>query len=234
MITKHKFFKDIRALIYFDIQKVGGVLNPSAVTLSCISSTGRKFYAEFSDFDADLCTSNDIRKIIKYLRHPNTILEGDNWSIVGTIESVAKQFVFWLGELMQSFNVPDNGLFALQFATHRSHEKFPLLLSILSQVRSALVVNNVCLELAQEIALSMSSLNTIDGVFGACSFQVAATDDIVKQISDYVMEQEEKEDRSIIYMKDVADKYPDNIFMMNAARYRLINEHFWDIPFNND
>jgi hypothetical protein len=98
-ITEYTTLGDKRCYIYMDLQYTGLKKNADIISLALLEGgTNRSFYAEFTDYDMQKCDGWVFENVIKKLKNPPTLLEGDSWTIVGTREDIRVAIAFWLNE----------------------------------------------------------------------------------------------------------------------------------------
>lgn len=97
---------DKNCYCYFSMQYTGLQRNADIISLGLVTGSGRSFYAEFTDYDMNKCSGFVFENVIKKLQHPETCLDGDNWTITGTRKEISTQLWFWLNEYYVANNKP--------------------------------------------------------------------------------------------------------------------------------
>lgn len=130
--------------IYFDTEFTGLVPNTTLISLGCIAETGEKFYAEFTDYNIDLCDDWIKENVIANLLMEDKSIDGkiddtgnpffDN-TFVGDSYFIRDMFTEWL----ECVN-PNND--RIQFVSDVCHYDFYLLCNLFGGAFS--LPENVC------------------------------------------------------------------------------------------
>lgn len=115
---------DKSCYIYFNLQFTGLMRNADLISIGLVDGDGRTFYAEFTDFDLQKCDGWVFTNVIKKLKKPETVLEGNDWTMTGTRTEIRTQLFFWL-DRFASENKP------VQFVGDVAHLSFTLLLDLI-------------------------------------------------------------------------------------------------------
>jgi hypothetical protein len=88
----------IKTKIFFDTEFTGLHQNTTLISIGLVASTGKTFYAEFTDYDQsqvdDWVKTNVIEKL--YLKDREFIINGDHQTIKGDKTFVLKALIPWL------------------------------------------------------------------------------------------------------------------------------------------
>lgn len=143
--------------VYFDTEFTGLVPNTTLISIGCVTETGEKFYAEFTDYNKDLCDDWIKENVIKNLylkKDPNSPSALLNYSsktrnaeVKGDTNSVAKYFKLWLIDLNEKYND------RIQFVSDVCHYDFYLLCNQIFGGAFNLpeYVNPVCYDICQTL-----------------------------------------------------------------------------------
>lgn len=85
--------------IYFDTEFTGLVPNTTLISLGCVAETGEKFYAEFTDYNKDLCDDWIKENVIKNLYLEEDLVRAwfeDTMLVKGDSSYIKIQFLQWL------------------------------------------------------------------------------------------------------------------------------------------
>lgn len=175
---------DPQCYIYFDCEFTGLQKETDLISIGLVDADGKTFYAEFTDYRKELIQDKNWfeENIFKNLKHPETVLEGDNWTIEGTKEEVRKQFMFWMDERCKNHIV--------QFVSDVCHFDFVLLQDLISAGKGALVIPSnlispVCVDLNMDIGTSIKrdpDTNNTNFVPARVAFDVTR-EDLAKQLN---------------------------------------------------
>lgn len=120
--------------IYFDTEFTGLVPNTTLISLGCIAETGEKFYAEFTDYNKDLCDDWIKENVLKNLylkKDPNSVsalVKYDSRTrdayVKGDSRQVLKHFKDWLIYLNNKYGQ------RIQFVSDVCHYDFYLLCNL--------------------------------------------------------------------------------------------------------
>lgn len=175
---------DPQCYIYFDCEFTGLQKETDLISIGLVDAEGKTFYAEFTDYRKELIQDKDWfeEHIFNNLKHPDTVLEGDNWTIEGTKEEVRKQFMFWLDERCKDHIV--------QFVSDVCHFDFVLLMDLISAGKGALAVPSnlispVCVDVNMDIATSIKrdpDANNTNFVPARVAFDITR-EDLAKQFN---------------------------------------------------
>lgn len=152
--------------IYFDTEFTGLVPNTTLISLGCIAETGEKFYAEFTDYNKDLCDDWIKENVLKNLylkKDPNSVsalVKYDSGTrdmyVKGDSRQVLKHFKDWLIYLNNKYGQ------RIQFVSDVCHYDFYLLCNLFGGSFSLPeYVNPVCYDICQDIAVS-DEFNTLN------------------------------------------------------------------------
>lgn len=147
---------DPKCYIYFDSEFTELKKDTDLISIGLVDYEGNTFYAEFTDYRKELIENTKWFKefIFKSLSHPDTVLEGKNWTITGTKEEVQKQLLFWLDERCKDH--------IIQFVSDVCHYDFVLLQDLISGGKGALtipenMISPTCVDINMDIATSINS-----------------------------------------------------------------------------
>ena len=150
---------DRECFVYFDCEFTGLKKNTDLISIGLIDANGRTFYAEFTDYNKDLI--DDLpwfeENIFPNLYNPDTVLEGDNWTITGTFAEIRVQLCGWLDEIIKKGKT-------IQFVSDVCHFDFVLLIDLLTGGHSAIelpsnLISPCCVDVNQDIATSIGVNN---------------------------------------------------------------------------
>ena len=150
---------DRECFVYFDCEFTGLQKNTDLISIGLVDANGRTFYAEFTDYNKDLI--EDLpwfeENIFPNLTNPDTVLEGNDWTITGTFAEIRIQLCGWLDEIIKKEKT-------VQFVSDVCHYDFMLLLDLITGGRSAIVlpsnlISPCCIDLNQDIATSIGVNN---------------------------------------------------------------------------
>ena len=146
--------------IYFDTEFTGLVFNTSLISIGCVNEDGDKFYAEFTDYNKNLCDDWINEHVIG-----NLIIGDKEWrgrwegfpgsSGVfgrGTTEDIKKEFIEWL--TFACHDRPFKDKERVQFISDVCHYDFYLLVNQIfgGAFNLPWFVNPVCYDISQDIA----------------------------------------------------------------------------------
>lgn len=145
--TKVSMTGDEKCYVYFDMEFTGLRKDTTAISIGLVDYKGRTFYAEFTDYDANQINPWIVQNVLKNLTYPETITEGDNWTITGNTKEIALQLISWLGVLL------DEG-HEIQFVSDVCHYDFVLLVDILwkDALNIPEWVTPTCLDINQDLS----------------------------------------------------------------------------------
>ena len=138
--------------VYFDTEFTTLSKNSELISIGLVDSDGRTFYAEFNDYNEKKVNDWVFENVYKNLDYPDTILEGNNWTITGTKAEVRTQLMLWLDKFV-SKNKP------VQFVSDVCHYDFVLLVDLLTGGATAMDLPKwvvpCCLDLNQDISTTL-------------------------------------------------------------------------------
>lgn len=146
--------------IYFDTEFTGLVPNTTLISIGCVAETGEKFYAEFMDYDVDLCDDWIKENVIKNLylkKDPNSVsalVKYDSRTrdayVKGDSRQVLKYFKDWLEDLSSRYPYATK---RIQFVSDVCHYDFYLLCNQIFGGAFNLPknVNPVCYDICQDL-----------------------------------------------------------------------------------
>lgn len=146
--------------IYFDTEFTGLVPNTTLISLGCITEFGETFYAEFTDYNKDLCDDwikeNVLDNLVlKYVQSPceYDVYECDRYEtyVKGTTEYIKEYFNKWLKEVSE-IKHDSNERLRIQFVSDVCHYDFYLLCNLFGGAFSLPKnVNPVCYDICQDL-----------------------------------------------------------------------------------
>lgn len=143
---------DSSCYVYFDCEFTDLKKNAELISIGLIDSDGRTFYAEFNDYSENKVTDWVEENVYKYLEYPDTVLEGEHWTISGKKSEVRTQLMFWLDKFV-SRNKP------VQFVSDVCHYDMVLLIDLLTGGGSSMDlpswISPCCLDINQDLATSL-------------------------------------------------------------------------------
>ena len=150
---------DVDNYIYFDCEFTGLRKDTSLISIGFITSAGKTFYAEFTDYDEryvdDWIRDNVISNLLLKKIGSNTDLgyDTEHWSVKGDRKYIKTMLILWL-EWLKRDKSDD---FKFQFVSDVCHYDFVLLIDLLSGGKSAFdipsYISPVCVDINQDIAL---------------------------------------------------------------------------------
>lgn len=135
-------------LLFFDMEFTGLHKNTTPISLGIVSEDGKRFYAEFSDYDRNQCNDWIIENVTSELLHDKP--EKWNYGIADRqIYGNRKHVYYELKDWLQQFGL-------VQFVSDVCHYDFVLLIDILTSEKTALDlplnISPVCIDLNDYIA----------------------------------------------------------------------------------
>ena len=142
----------IEMVLFYDFEMTGLHKNTTPISLGIVSEDGKKFYAEFTDYDESQCNDWIKENVVKNLK-----LAGMGVGVSDTDENPPLRNVMGdkryirqeANEWLRQFN-------KIQFVSDVCHYDFVLLIDILTNGATALDlpenISPVCIDLNQEIA----------------------------------------------------------------------------------
>ena len=93
---------DPQCYIYFDCEFTGLQKETDLISIGLVDAEGKTFYAEFTDYRKELIQDKDWfeEHIFNNLKHPDTVLEGDNW--IGANATILKGVTIGEGAIVAS------------------------------------------------------------------------------------------------------------------------------------
>ena len=130
--------------IYFDTEFTGLVPNTTLISLGCVAETGEKFYAEFTDYNKDLCDDWIKENVLVNLMFPENIKNGfvqeskdyKEHYVSWDTKHVCKCFTEWLDHLHEKYGE------RIQFVSDVCHYDFYLLCNLFGGAFN--LPSNVC------------------------------------------------------------------------------------------
>lgn len=111
--------------VYFDMEFTGLVRDADLLSIGLCDAEGHSFYAEFNDFNYTKISPWVFENVLKRMVNPQSILEGDHWSMRGTTDEVRKNLLFWLQEVHEHTGC------GIQFVTDCGHYDMVFLIDLL-------------------------------------------------------------------------------------------------------
>lgn len=144
--------------LFFDTEFTGLHKGTSLISIGIVSESGKKFYAELTDFDDTQCDSWIEKNVLEHLMLNGEMKEEsfddlNTTYIFGDKATVRDELLLWLDELTADFT--DSGEY-FQFVSDVCHYDMVLLLDLLNE-QSAMqipeLVNPCCHDISQDIAM---------------------------------------------------------------------------------
>lgn len=156
-VSRMSITGDEKCYVYFDMEFTGLRKDTTPISIGLVDYLGRTFYAEFTDYDANQINPWLIQNVIKNLTYPETITEGDNWTITGTTKEIALQLISWLGRLLEEGH-------EIQFVSDVCQYDFVLLIDILwkDALNIPQWVSPACLDINQDLANLITNKSDAD------------------------------------------------------------------------
>lgn len=147
---------DRTCYVYFDTEFTGLKKNTSLISIGLVDCDGRTFYAEFTDYNKeDLDEYGWIQdNVINNLTNPETVVEGNDWRIVGTSSEIRECLWRWLDTISSNDKL-------IQFVSDVCHYDFVLLIDLLLGSPNLTAIDlpdNIspcCVDINQDIATSI-------------------------------------------------------------------------------
>lgn len=140
--------------VYFDTEFTGLVPNTTLISLGCVAETGEKFYAEFTDYNRDLCDDWIKENVIANLFMEDEPIDGKiddtgnpffDYTFIGDSVFIREMFTKWL----ECVN-PNKE--RIQFVSDVCHYDFYLLCNLFGGAFSLPeYVNPVCYDICQDL-----------------------------------------------------------------------------------
>ena len=111
--------------VYFDMEFTGLVRDADLLSIGMCDNEGHSFYAEFRDFNFTKITPWLLENVMQKMVNPQTILEGDHWSMMGTSKEIRFNLLNWLNDLHERTNC------GIQFVTDCGHYDMVFLIDLL-------------------------------------------------------------------------------------------------------
>ena len=148
--------------IYFDCEFTGLRKDTDLISIGFITSSGRTFYAEFTDYNEKYVDNwirdNVIDNLVLSKIGSNTHIgfDTEHWNVKGDREYVRSMLILWLEWLKRD----KDDEFKYQFVSDVCHYDFVLLIDLLSGGKSAFdiptYISPVCIDINQYIALALT------------------------------------------------------------------------------
>lgn len=136
------------SLLFFDMEFTGLRQNTTPISLGIVSEDGKRFYAEFTDYDESQCDDWILENVVSELLHQKPEI----WEsgIADRVVHGTKKEIRWaLKDWLQQFDT-------IQFVSDVCHYDFVLLIDLLTNGGTAidvpLNISVVCHDLNQDIA----------------------------------------------------------------------------------
>ncbi len=153
--------------IYFDTEFTGLVPNTTLISLGCITEFGETFYAEFTDYNKDLCDDWIKENVIANLylerdsNNPSALVKYDSNTrdacVKGDSKEVLKYLKSWLQDLEGRYPYSTK---RIQFVSDVCHYDFYLLCNLFGGAFSLPKnVNPVCFDICQLIRRKYDDLS---------------------------------------------------------------------------
>ena len=145
---------DRTCYVYFDTEFTGLRKDTTLISIGLADSEGRTFYAEFTDYDRNQVDTWIEANVIKNLTNPETVEEGDHWTITGPTLEVRELLWKWLEPFKNEGKL-------IQFVSDVAHYDFVLLVDLLlgdSKLTAIDLPDGIspcCLDINQDIATSI-------------------------------------------------------------------------------
>ena len=145
---------DRECYIYFDTEFTGLRKNTSLISIGLVTSDGKTFYAEFTDYNKEFVDDWINENVISNLVSPENVFNGDNWTMSGTSLEIREQLFEWLAPYKEQGKL-------IQFVSDVSHYDFVLLIDLLlgDEKLSAIDlpdgISPCCIDVNQDIATSI-------------------------------------------------------------------------------
>ena len=116
---------DKKSYIYFDTEFTGLRKETSLISIGLISAEGNTFYAEFTDYKKEYVDNWIKENVIEKLTKPETVVNGNNWTVTGDTKEVAFYLRKWID------NQREDETTMIQFVSDVCHYDFVLLIDLL-------------------------------------------------------------------------------------------------------
>lgn len=152
---------DHTCYIYFDTEFTGLRKYTTLISIGLVSHDGRTFYAEFTDYDTEHVDTWIAENVIANLLNPETVLEGEHWTIRGTFEEIREQLWLWLAPYKEQGKL-------IQFVSDVCHYDFVLLIDLLLGDHTLTAIDlpdgisATCVDINQDIATSIQRVKPED------------------------------------------------------------------------
>ena len=204
---------DPTCYIYFDCEFTGLHQYTSLISIGLVDYKGNTFYAEFTDYKKELCNEWINENVINKLKHPDDVLEGSNWTVTGTTDTIRKQLLFWLDTFVKPGHM-------IQFVSDVCHYDFVLLIDLLTGGAGAMALPNnlispTCVDINQDIATSIKrepEANNDNYVPARVAFDVSR-EELAKELDPSFISKDEEKHNSL----------------WDAKVIRTIHQQLWDI-----
>lgn len=124
---------DKRCYVYFKTKFTSLKKDADLLSIAFIDYDGRSFYAEFTDYDIQKVDEWTFSNVVKRMKKPANVLDGDHWTMTGTKKEVRTQLFFWLDKFVKEDR-------PVQFVCDCGHYDFVLLIDLLTDGESAVVL----------------------------------------------------------------------------------------------
>lgn len=151
---------DRKCYVYFDMEFTGLTRDTSIISVGLVDCDNHSFYAELNDYDVTKVDPWILQNVIKNLVHPDTVLEGDNWSITGDRVEVASALRNWLEVNFKDKNID------VQFCSDVCHYDFVLLVDLLfgNAINIPAWISPCVVDINQELGYLVEHVNKPDDI----------------------------------------------------------------------
>ena len=203
---------DRTCYVYFDTEFTGLRKDTSLISIGLVDCDGRTFYGEFTDYNKEQVDEWIENNVITNLTNPETVTEGNAWTVTGTTPVVREYLWKWLEPFKQNGKL-------IQFVSDVAHYDFVLLVDLLlgDPKLTALDlpdgISACCLDVNQDIATSI---------------QVPQTDDNTNFVPMYAAFNFDREElvNSVPNFNYEGNKHNS---LYDAMVIRAIHQNLWDI-----
>ena len=204
---------DPTCYIYFECEFTGLHQYTSLISIGLVDYKGHTFYAEFTDYNKKLCDDWINDNVISKLKHPEEVLEGNDWTVTGTTEYIRKQLLFWLDTFVKPGHM-------IQFVSDVCHYDFVLLIELLTGGVGAMalpqnLISPTCVDINQDISTSIKRDPDADNnnyVPSSVAFDVSR-EELAKELDPSFETKDEEKHNSL----------------WDAKVIRVIHQNLWDI-----
>ena len=145
---------DRTCFIYFDTEFTGLRKDTSLISIGLVDCNGKKFYAEFEDYDRSQVDDWIDENVISNLSSPENHFDEyrDYWTMTGRREEISERLRMWLSQYSDR---------RVQFVSDVSHYDFVLLIDLIlnnpefTAIQLPDWISPVCHDINQDIALHL-------------------------------------------------------------------------------